>query len=117
MAALSGEAERVTLGERLRALRQARGLTLKTLAGRIGVSEATLARYEQGRIANPPRDRLARLARELGVTETELLGLETEEPLDAELLLLMRQLQALPAEKRARVTEMLRLLMSRELEM
>ena len=106
----------MTTGESIRALRRAKGLTLKALAEKTGVSEATMARWEQGVIANPPREKLRRAAAALGVTEAELLGLSETGPVDPQLLLLMRQLQAMPEERRRRVIDMLRLLMGREME-
>lgn len=42
-----------TIGEVARARRRALGLTLAELAARIGVSEATLSRYERGVCASP----------------------------------------------------------------
>jgi transcriptional regulator with XRE-family HTH domain len=59
-----------TFAERLRALRQAAGLTRQELAARAGMGAATVAAYEQGRRQPVPSTR-ADLARVLG---QELLG-------------------------------------------
>jgi transcriptional regulator with XRE-family HTH domain len=53
------------LAERLRALRQAAGLTRQELAARAGMGVATLAAYEQGRRRPVPLT-LADLVRVLG---------------------------------------------------
>ena len=42
--------------DRLRSLREEKGLTLYQLSRMIGVSEATVQRYESGEIVNPRRE-------------------------------------------------------------
>jgi transcriptional regulator with XRE-family HTH domain len=53
------------IGARIARLRKAQGLTLARLASRIGVSEATMSRIENG-LANVSAHHLFALARELG---------------------------------------------------
>ncbi len=55
------------VGLRLKALRQAKGLTQVELAGKAGVTQAYLAQLEAGVRGNPSLDVLERLARALGV--------------------------------------------------
>lgn len=55
------------LGARIRALRQARGLTLPELARRVGYGKGSLSEVERDR-KRPGVDVLALLARELGVS-------------------------------------------------
>jgi transcriptional regulator with XRE-family HTH domain len=62
-------------GERLTALRKARGLTQVQLADKIGSTQRAVSRYET--IADrAPAPVLAKLAQALGVTTDELLGVK-----------------------------------------
>lgn len=59
----------------LRRFRKARGMTLRALAEKAGVSGPAVARMESG-ASKPSLDVLVRLARALGCTSDELLGLD-----------------------------------------
>lgn len=50
------------------------GMTMKDLADLVGVSEATISRWESGDIANMKRDRIFRLSKALRVSPISLLG-------------------------------------------
>lgn len=63
------------LGERLKELREQRGLTQAQLATRAKVERSTIQNVESGRVRRP--NTLPHIADALGVTEAELLG---EEP-------------------------------------
>lgn len=63
------------LGERVRELRRARGLTLERLAELSGVSRAMISKLERGE-KNPTLVVAARLAEGLGVTLSRLAGME-----------------------------------------
>jgi len=65
------EAERVDVGERLRAIRRLRRSTLKTVADRAGLSESFLSQVERGR-ANASVGSLKRIAAALGVNVADL---------------------------------------------
>lgn len=56
-----------TFGERLRRLRETKGWALGTLAGRVGMREATLLQLETGRTREPRLGDGMRLAGALGV--------------------------------------------------
>ena len=60
------------MGERLREARQARNLSLRTLAERLGVSPSLISQIETGR-ANPSVSTLYAIAAELDVSLDELL--------------------------------------------
>ena len=60
------------MGERLRAARAARALSLRELAGRLGVSPSLISQIETGR-ANPSVSTLYAIAAELDVSLDELL--------------------------------------------
>lgn len=63
------------LGENLRALRQERGLGVEDVAAHVGVSVATIYRYENGQIEDVPKKNLGRIAELYGVPVAELCGI------------------------------------------
>jgi len=65
----------MTFGERLKQLREAKGLTLVALAGAAGIGLPTLKDYEAGR-RSPSLENAQRLATHLGVTCREFDGCE-----------------------------------------
>lgn len=97
-------------GERLAALRQARGLTQVQLAEKIGSTQRAVSRYET--IADrAPAPVLAKLAQALGVTTDELLGVQrtraatslTDDPEARRLWKKFQQVMALPEKDRRAV--------------
>lgn len=60
----------VNINERRKQL----NLTLKEIAEYVGVSEATVSRWESGNIANMRRDRIAALAQILKVSPIDIMG-------------------------------------------
>ena len=64
----------MTLGEQIKALRKAQGLTRDELAARIGVTGAYISMLESGKRTDPSRDVLRGLATVLGVSVAELEG-------------------------------------------
>ena len=68
----STEPEFAGMGDRLRRARIARGLTLRTMAKRLGVSPSLISQVETGR-AKPSVSTLYALANELGISLDELL--------------------------------------------
>ena len=71
-AARSGRPDYPEMGERLREARRARGLSLRVLAERLGVSPSLISQIETGR-ANPSVSTLYAIAAELDVSLDELL--------------------------------------------
>lgn len=67
-----------TLGRRIAAARQTRGLTLGDVAGALGVSRPTVWAWEQDR-ARPAPHRLGPLAAALGVEEEALAGNQADQ--------------------------------------
>ena len=58
----------------LKAKRKELGLTLAQIAEKIGVTEATVQRWESGNIKSLRHERIAKLADILGVTPAVLMG-------------------------------------------
>ena len=55
------------------------GLTLEKVANYVGVSKATVSRWESGEIENMRRDRIAKLSEILKVKPNFIMGIETAE--------------------------------------
>jgi transcriptional regulator with XRE-family HTH domain len=67
--------EYADMGDRLRAARQGRGLSLRALAERLGVSPSLISQVETGR-AQPSVSTLYSIASELGISLDELLFMD-----------------------------------------
>lgn len=72
----------MTMGERLKALRKEKRMTLDDVAKRIGVGRATVLKYENGMITNVPSDKVESLATMFGVSPAYLMGW-TDDPHEA----------------------------------
>jgi transcriptional regulator with XRE-family HTH domain len=66
------------MAQRIKALRQEKGLTLEQVADVVGVGKSTVRKWETGMIANMKRDKIADLARALGTTPAYLMGWDEE---------------------------------------
>jgi transcriptional regulator with XRE-family HTH domain len=75
----SSEPEFATMGDRLRRARTARGLSLRTVAKRLGVSPSLISQVETGR-AKPSVSTLYALANELGISLDELMFVDAPMP-------------------------------------
>ena len=64
----------MTIGERIKELRNEKGYSLRTLANEIGVSAPTIQRYETGEIPNISPAMIGKLASALGTSASWLLG-------------------------------------------
>lgn len=58
------------------------GLTMLDVANMIGVSEATISRYESGNIKNMRKDRIGKYAKALRVSPSEFLEIENDDEPD-----------------------------------
>lgn len=61
------------LGSRMKYIRKARGYSVEYFAGYLGVSPATLRRYEAGE-TEPDAEIIARLTKLLGISADDFLG-------------------------------------------
>lgn len=67
--------------DRIKPLRKSKGLTLKDVASRLDVSEATAQRYESGKIKNVPYNHILSYARMLSCTPQYIMGWESGDDL------------------------------------
>ena len=71
----------MTLGQRIRELRQARKLTQRQLAGMAGIDFTYLSKIENDRLEHMPSlQKIRDLARDLGADELELMDLANKVP-------------------------------------
>ena len=66
-----------TKGKNISEARKNAGLTMEELGKMVGVSRATIKRYESGEIANIPDDRIEKIAKATKVSEAFLMGWDT----------------------------------------
>jgi PTS system nitrogen regulatory IIA component len=64
----------IAFGPTIRLLRQAKGISLRAMAKKLGVSPAFLSQIEAGRQHKIPKARIVQVAQMLGVSEAYLLG-------------------------------------------
>lgn len=75
----------MTTGERMKQRRKEIGLSAEKVAERLGVSPATIYRYEKGDIEKVPGDSLAEIAKILRTTPTYLMGWDEEKEVERSL--------------------------------
>lgn len=66
----------MTKADRIRQLRESKGLTQEELAKRLNTTKQTISKYEKGIVTNIPSDRIEALAKILGTTPEYILGWE-----------------------------------------
>ena len=72
----------MTLGERIKAAREALDMTQEELGKLCNTTKQTIFKYETGIVTNIPLDRLEQLAERLGVTPAYLTGWSTDAAFD-----------------------------------
>jgi len=72
-------AERTALGRRIAAACALKGISMTTLADRVGIARNTMTRIVTGETADPASGIMVKIARELGVSLDDLLDLKGEE--------------------------------------
>lgn len=65
------------LGQKIKMLREAKGITQTELANYINSTKQTIFKYESGIVTNIPMDKLVTIAKVLGCSPAYLLGWET----------------------------------------
>lgn len=66
-----------TKGERIRQLREAKGLTQEMLAAKLNIAKQSIGKYEKNIVTNIPSDRIEALAVALDSTPEYIMGWET----------------------------------------
>lgn len=66
-----------TKGKNILEARKNAGLTMEELGKLVGVSRATIKRYETGEIANIPDEKIEKIAKATKVSEAFLMGWDT----------------------------------------
>lgn len=66
------------MGDRIRELRLANGMTQEELGAKVGVKGAAIHKYEMGYVENMPRSTIARLAEIFGVRPSYVLCMDEE---------------------------------------
>ena len=72
------------MGEKIKSLREQRGMTLEELGNKVGVGKSTVRKWETGMIANMRRDKIAKVANALDVEPAYLMGWEDEPKISKE---------------------------------
>lgn len=105
------------MAQRIKALRQEKGLTLEQVADVVGVGKSTVRKWETGMIANMRRDKIADLAKALGTTPAYLMGWTEEDtnnssPSEPELTegeqLMLELFRMIPEDRQPAALELLR---------
>ena len=111
------ESSAESFGERLARLRKAAGYTQKELGDEVGTSQRMVAYYE-AQTEHPPTKLMPALARALGVSADELLGLAAgkarRKTPDSRLDRRLRAVQELPAAEKRQVLAFIDALLDRE---
>lgn len=67
------------MGRKIRELREKCGLTQREVANAVGVTEATVSRWESGHINNMRRDKIQSLAKILQVSPLVIMGMKEQD--------------------------------------
>ena len=108
----------MNIGEKLKALRKERKLTLEDVSRSLDISRANINKYENGNITNIPSDRIEQLAKFYDVSPAYLMGWEERHPLPQvnvtvstdEARILSRGIDRLPKEQREKALAMFKVM-------
>ena len=62
------------IGDKIKQLREEKGMTLEELGNKVGVGKSTVRKWETGMIENMRRDKIKKVADALNVTPDYLMG-------------------------------------------
>ena len=109
----------MNIGDRLKALRKERHLTLEDVSRSLDISRANINKYENGNITNIPSNRIEQLARFYSVSPAYLMGWNEEPtsnentlPQTKEAKILSRGIDKLPKEQREQALAMFQVMFS-----
>lgn len=66
----------MTMGQKIKELRETKGMTLEELGSKVGVGKSTVRKWENGMIANMRRDKISKIANALDCSPSYLMGWE-----------------------------------------
>jgi len=98
------------LGDRVRELRQKRGLTLEALADRVGSSKSYMWEIENKDVARPSAEKLHQIAVALETTTDYLLAAEEVTEANADDAAFFHKYQKMKPRSKERLREMLKIL-------
>lgn len=110
----------MTVGDRIRKLREDRDITQVELADKIDASKQTVYKYENNVVTNIPSDMIEKIAKAFNVSEAYLMGWELESKFskdrallevqiteDEELMLRLKKCMELTDEKKKLILDMI----------
>lgn len=100
----------MNIGQRIKKRREEMSLTLEEVGKYVGVSRATIQRYESGTITSIPSDRIESLSKILKVTPAYLMGWEeniTEPEFDDDMVVLARNAKSLTQDQKKLIKRMI----------
>lgn len=104
--------EKISIGELLKNRRNELALTQRQIANQVGVTEATMSRWESGDINNMRRDKIASLANALKVSPLLIMGIDDIEhcykPVNSEELELLDDYRGVDVADRTMIRSMLK---------
>ena len=105
----------MTKGERIKLLREKKGITQEELAKLLNTTKQTISKYENGIVTNIPSDKLDEMIKIFDITPNYLMGWESrvEENLDQELMEMISTYQSLDADKKKQVRDFIYFLKGR----
>ena len=68
------------IGDKIKQLREQKGMTLEELGNKVGVGKSTVRKWETGMIANMRRDKIKKVADALDTSPEFLMGWVSETP-------------------------------------
>ena len=108
----NSDMEKISVGKLLKDRRNELALTQRQVANQVGVTEATVSRWESGDIDNMRRDKIASCANALRVSPLLIMGIDDAEhfykPVNSDELELLDDYREVNAEDRSLVRSMLK---------
>lgn len=91
----------MAIGDKIRCLRKARGMTQQELAEKLHTTKQTIGKYEQGIVTNLPLSRIDELAQALSTTPAYLMGWEEDKDYTSSKALLKAEIENMSEEQAA----------------
>lgn len=104
--------EKISIGALLKQRRKELSLTQRQIAQEVGVTEATVSRWESGDIDNMRRDKIAGLANALKMSPLLIMGMEdagqSYNPVNSEEVELLDDYRNIPVEDKSMIRNVLK---------